>query len=477
MTKYLICACAVVSLLVWSCAKDTVVDDRRDYNGLDPNDASIQHDTVGLHPFLGDKYFILTAKEQRLLYYAAQDGYYSFKPIALPESDNVSKEIYPEEIQRVMLDCDNNNLFFGYPTAIEIDGIPLVVAEKRVSENTVNEYSDGIFLSPSSQGSKDWQLTEFFKYASFGNSFMSIRPMIAKTNNGKIVVKSNVGILVSDGDLESWAHYPMAFDDLNNNDKTYKYLGATMANSSKFGVFFGTGHVKMAGDTAKSAIFSVNPNNGEVTEVKSDWIPKLKKGSVFSDIPEINGPVFYSVDKNQDTDLADYDGYIVGFSVFKDKLYQFLYQYNEGDTWDDVEFSVSLTDIQGSLSRQSPVGIIYNPEVKRFEMMHSMPFELRLFSISVDSLLNNKLDVYGRSNWKQETSLLQRNATVRAQGMHPVSSFIGEENGKKVQRVYIDMGDEYPGRSGIFLLTRTLDTPALSKYVARKRRFIAGQLY
>ncbi len=471
MKKYLFVT--IAALLLISCGKSDLDFDKDDnFSQLGGDSTQIIQDTVGIHPFLGNKYFVINAKEQRLLYYASQKSMYSFKAIGLPESDNVSKSIYPQEIQDVMFDCSNNNVFLGYPASVEINGKPLIVVERRVSENAANEYSDGALLSLDSQSK--WQLTDFFKYAPYGNSFMSTKPMIGKADAGKIVIKANIGVLLSDDNGQHWTHNPKAYDALDASK--YLSLGANLVYCHKFGcMFFGTGHRKMPNDTVKSAIFEINTTTGEVSKTKHDWIPNMKRGDVDAVISEIGGPVFYVINGTKDPDLAAYDGYIIGFSVFKEKIYQFVYAYKPGDTWDDVKFSVAQTTIQGSLSRQSPPGVVYNPVTKMFEMIHSIPYELSLYSISPSNLLNNNLNVYGRAEWKKEASLLQRNITVRGQGMYPISSVIDTEKG--VQRVFIDMGDEYPGRSGIFELTRTLKTSELAGFVQKKRAFIASQLY
>jgi len=469
MKKYVIFA-VVSAFILSSCGKsDTDFDIDDEFRQIEqiPGDNT---DTVGIHKFLGDKYFMIKAREQRLLYYVKEKGLYSFQAIALPESDNSSKDIYPQEIQDVMFDCSNKNYFLGFPTSVVIDGKPFIVAERRESEVLANEYSDGVFLNVD-QNSK-WNFTEFFKYAPFGNSFMETRPMIGRTDDGKLVVKANIGVLLSSDNGKNWTHIPKAFDALNPKD--YTVLSANMAYHHKFGaIFFGTGHRKMKNDIVESALFKIDTETGEASEILRDWIPAIKRGEVETEIAEPGIPVFHVIDASKDPDLAAYDGYIIAFSVFKEKIYQYVYAYKPGDTWDDVTFTVTQTTITGSLSRHAPPGLIYNPVSKRFELIQSIPYELSLHSISVSDLMNNSMNEYGRSQWKKEVSLLQREIGVRGQGMYPVSSLVDKQKG--VQRVFISMGDEYPGRCGIFELIRTLNTSELADYTNKKRNFIINQ--
>ncbi|MDR1156376.1 MAG: hypothetical protein LBL04_16860 [Bacteroidales bacterium] len=478
MKKCLLYVLAVL-MMVSSCAKSDLDFPVDDGINKDPGPGSTAtNDTIGVHPFLGSKYIMLTPKEQRLLYYAKEKGLYSFRAIALPEGDHPSRSVYPQEIQDVMFDFSNNNTFLGYPVSVEVGGNPFIVVERRVSENNVNEYSDGAFLTVNSNSK--WELTDFFKYAPFGRFFMGTQPLIGKTDAGILAIKANIGVLLSDNNGQHWSHHPKAFDALDEND--YAFMGANMAYHHKFGsLFFGTGSRKMKNDTVQAAILEIDPGTGNVSERKTGWMANIERSLVINErdtviqmpIAETGPPVFYVVNPGKTPDLAAYDGYIVALSVFKEKIYQFVYACQNGDSWDDAKFISAQTTITGSLSRQSPPGIIYNPVTRRFEMIQSNPYELSLYSISVEDLLNSRLNEYGRAQWTKEVSLLQRNTSVRGQGMYPVSSMVDTQKG--VQRVFISFGDEYPGRSGIFELTRTLKTSELSDFVKQKRSFIESQ--
>src|SRR3989304_1501373 len=200
----------LITLGIVACNKDdTEIDEGvPGFNHITDTSSKINRDTTGIHPFLGQKYIITSRKEQRMLYYARESGIYSLHAIALPESDNSSKDLLPEEIQNVFFDADLENYFFGYASAIEVNGKTLVVAERRSSEKFVNRKSDGFFLTKNAEGL--WEQTDFAKFAPYGNEFLNSRPMIGKTEAGKIVVKGR-GLLISNGDFETWTHYPHAF--------------------------------------------------------------------------------------------------------------------------------------------------------------------------------------------------------------------------------------------------------------------------
>ena len=483
--KYLICV-AVAFFSLTSCEKpglDFETDDDfiNNIQGGQNTDPGLGLDTVGIHKFLGDKYLVITAKEQRLLYYAGEREMYRFNAVALPEGDHPSKGDLPQEIQDVMFDASNNNTFMGFPTAVEINGKPLIVAERRVSEVAVNEFSDGVFIALDEQSK--WQFTEFFKYAPFGNQFLTSRPAIGKTDAGTIAVKSQAGLMISNDNGDNWTHHPRAFDALGTNYVATAY-GVNIAYNHKFNsLFFANGHLKMGITNIRSAFFDINTATGEVKEVKSDWIPEIERETIdpvtgdniiVRTLINESGPVVvYVVDGIKYPDMAAYDGSMIAFSVHRDRIYQYVYKYKAGDTWDDVRFTAKQTTIQGTLSRQLPPGIIFNPVTKRFELIQSVPSELSLHSISIEELMESGVNEYNRAPWRKELSFLLRNIGIRGQGMYPVSSIVDTQRG--VQRVYVHFGNEYPGRSGIFELTRTLNTPELANFVRHRRAILEGQ--
>lgn len=467
----------IISGLI-SCSKNEYTEIFPGENNLDSVSSKLTIDTLGVHPFIGTKYLVLSRKEQRFLYYAKQNDIMTLKALALPECDNSSLDLYPEDIRKAIFDCDLRNYFYGYASALDVNGKTLVIAERRASEKFTNSRSDNFFLTVdeellSTDGDSIWQQTDFFKYAPYGNTMLNSYPIMGKTETGKIVVKSN-GLLISDGEFDNWVHYPHAFDSLL--DKDYEEHGPVITYSSIFGLFFGTGqYFEQKIDKIidnKGAIIAIDVDNGVAKEVIDSWVPQILKYGSYIDIEELSTPVFYSVEHS---DLSDNIGDIISFGISSDKVYQFVYNYKPGDTYDSIKFDIALTNIEGSLNRHSPVGINYNPVTKKFEIIHSSPYYLEIYSKSPEEVLSNELNKYGEAEWKLEALLLNRDVTVRGQGMHPVGNIIDVENG--VQKIYIFAGDEYPGRAGIFEITRLLDTEVLSEFIATRRQIISEQNY
>ncbi len=462
-------SCTILfAMAVLACSESEIEDLPDDINKLNPAGDSGLADTVGVNPLLGDKYLVLSRKEQRLLYYAAESDMYTIAAIALPESDNMDLENIPDSIKDVFMDCDQGNYFYGYPSAIENNGKILVVAERRESEKFVNSKSDNFILTRNKENK--WEQTDFFKYAPYGYEFIDSRPMAGKTSSGQIVLKGK-GLLVSDGNTDSWSHYPHAFDSLL--DKGFVDHGPTITYSSKFGLFFGTGQYIDKVLQQYGAIISVDPDKGVIELAKEKWVPQIRRlDSTYRDFAEIYTPSFYSIEH---PDLSENIGDIAGFGIYKDNVYQFIYNYKQGDTFDSLKFEYALTNIKGSMNRHSPVGVCYNPVTKKIEMIHSSPYYLEIYSIEPNDLLSNKVNTYDVALWKKEAIILNREVTVRGQGLFPVSSIIDEANG--IQKIYIYAGDAYPARAGLFEVTRTLDTDALSKFVENRRNILAGQLF
>jgi len=468
MKKSILYILLIMTIGIFSCNKTEIEDLPDDVNKLNPTDDSSLVDTVGVNPLLGDKYLAVSRKEQRLFYYAMEEGMYSIAAIALPECDNTDLENVPDSILDIFMDCAQSNYFYGYPSAIEVNGKIMVVAERRESEKFVNSKSDNFILMRNSENK--WEQTDFFKYAPYGYEFIYSRPMVGKTSSGQIVLKGK-GLLVSDGDVEKWTHYPHAFDSLLDVD--FVDHGPVMTNSSKFGLFFGTGQYTDKLVKKYGKLIAVDPDNGTLKIAKENWVPQVQRfdGS-YRDFSELYTPTFHSVEHS---DLAGNIGDIIGFGIYKDKVYQFIYKYKSGDTFDNIDFVYSVTNIKGSTNRHSPVGICYNPVTKRFEMIHSSPYYLEIYSIDPASLLSNEVNAYDVAVWTKEAILIDREVSVRGQGLYPVSNLIDEANG--IQRIYIFAGDEYPARAGLFEVTRSLETDKLSEFVERRRNILAEQLF
>ncbi|MCL3779357.1 hypothetical protein EMN47_03045 [Prolixibacteraceae bacterium JC049] len=465
--KYYVFYFAILLFGVVACTSDSDLERLTDetYSKIDSDTLDVTINALGLDQIVVDKYFVVSAREKEFIKRAKKENIFSYKALALPESDNPNKRDLSDEVQDVIFSCDKKNYFFGYPIATKINGKLLVAAERRESEKFINDFSDNFMLTLDEDN--NWQQTDFIKYAPYGDQFAGSAPVIGVTPTGKVFVKGK-GMLMSDGDFSSWTHSTSAFNNIPDADM-YKEAGPKMTYSSKFGLFFGTGQAKDKAETAPAAIFSVDENTGDVTRVKHDYIGKYEQSDRVKDLRYLVKPVFYSIESDE---LSEYKGSIVGFGLYRDRVMQLVYRYEEGDTWDDVEFDVYPTNILGSMSRHSPVGIDYNPVTHRFEIIHSSPYLLDLWSISASDMLNAEVDQYTKEvKWTKEAILMDRLVTLRGQGMHPAGTVMDLEN--NVQHIYFHAGDEYPARSGIFELTRTLNTDELASWVDATRAELA----
>ena len=123
------------------------------------------------------------------------------------------------------------------------------------------------------------------------------------------------------------------------------------------------------------------------------------------------------------------------------------------------------------------VDLSFNPFTERFEVVASdregggidgrrhVPQSLNLWSIDPDALLA------GSAEWRYEGCLFERKdqfarnygvAGRFGDGLHPAAAVIDPQQG--VQHIFVYMGAS-TGPTGIFHLTRTLDTPKLAAFL------------
>lgn len=469
--KYYIFYFIILLFGVAACTGDSDLERLTDetYSEIHSDTLDATLNPLGVDQIIVDKYFVASAREKEFIKRAKAENIFSYKAIALPESDNPNKEDLSDEVQGVIFSCDKSNYFFGYPVATKVNGKTLIAAERRESEKFTNDFSDNFMLTLDEEN--HWQQTDFIKYAPYGDEFAGSAPVIGVTPSGRVFIKAK-GMLISDGDFSSWTHSTSVFDNIDTSI-AYKEAGPEMTYSSKFGLFFGTGQAKDKAETTPAAIFRVDENSGDVSRVMYDYLGTFELSDRVKDVRYLEKPVFYSIESD---DLPEYKGSIVGFGLYKDRVLQLIYRYEEGDTWDDVEFDVYPTNIKGSMSRHSPVGIDFNPVTQRFEMIHSAPYTLDLWSITAADMLSGKIDQYSKEIiWTEEALIMDRFVSLRGQGMHPVGTVMDIEN--NVQHIYFHAGDEYPARAGIFELTRTLNTGELSTWVDETRSELATMYF
>lgn len=143
-------------------------------------------------------------------------------------------------------------------------------------------------------------------------------------------------------------------------------------------------------------------------------------------------------------------------------------------------FDFAVTNVGPVFTMDTP-DLIYNPRTQRLEATATFrnrsglrpkrdskrPMELRLYSIDPE-------DLAGRdSTWRYEGTLLRyKHEWGISDGMNPVGGVVDKESG--VHRIYVWAGNGND-KSGIFQLTRSLDTPALKCYLADARGPESGE--
>lgn len=114
------------------------------------------------------------------------------------------------------------------------------------------------------------------------------------------------------------------------------------------------------------------------------------------------------------------------------------------------------------------VDFSFNPATRRFEVLRSERFRMELWLWSLDPA-----DWEG-GQWRRECRLLARAGKfyTTADGFHPAGAVIDRQNG--LQHIFIYSGHPN-GPTGVFRLTRTLDTPALVAWTQKTGYDDAGR--
>ncbi|MBN2308737.1 MAG: exo-alpha-sialidase [Candidatus Hydrogenedentes bacterium] len=366
------------------------------------------------------------------------------------------------------------NDHFGWPVATRADDA-IVVLYHRIPQHwggsaARDEHSSSVVVVRSTDGGATWttpvDLRSVVKHRTegcrtgFGNA-------IGTTQSGLIVAVTHQGVFHSDNAGESWRHVPGAFGGeqlegpVTNN-------GPRLIEHPEYGLVV-LGH-QSAG------------RNEDGTERIADtiWVRYSKdEGRTWhetkQDLPEWAKPV-------EPTPLLVGGAFVVvarchgGFEPLR-KTWRYL-QLVSTTGW--LPFEPALTNMRTSETGKSPwhgpwsqdtVDLLLNPRTGRIEAVATnrdgggqgrehiqSHMTLNLWSIDRDELLA------GASTWRFEGTLLMRRGThvTNVDGMHPGAGVVDEERG--VEHIFVYLG--YPaGPAGIFRITRTLDTPALSRWL------------
>ncbi len=138
--------------------------------------------------------------------------------------------------------------------------------------------------------------------------------------------------------------------------------------------------------------------------------------------------------------------------------------------WHPLEAKHSTIRVAGKRGRQDTLDIDYNPVTERIEAAvparagsgAGKPYPAQM-SINLWSIDPNDLFA-GSAEWRFECALFARKEAMgEIDGLHPGGAVIDAERG--VQHIFVYMG--YPaGPTGVFRVTRTLDTPRLKAFLS-----------
>ncbi len=483
-----------------------------DHNEMTGDTLTVYKDTTGVEYFAANKYLIVNRKENRVYYYLKQAGLLEIVPVILPEGDNTVQQEFSAALKASFIPVINDNTWVGHPHGVMLEnGNILLAAERRVNERLANAYSDNIFVTRNN-AKQNLSVENFARYAPYGNNLINTSyPMIAKNNEGVIVVKAK-GMMVSEDDGASWTHYPNAFNAINNSGKTFITIGGALAALPTGEFVVATDHSRNLGDpemqpVTPSRIIQLDPETGAASIMVENWLPKYRRSEkIWLELTSFSGITFYDPVALGYTGAPE--GAIIGFGLEKNKVFTLLFLPGEdgrvenmpaltdyANTYiDDPETDLDdnnytfdyqsdiylfSTNIIGTALRHSGVGLIYNPMTNRFELIHSTPYTLDLWSIDAESLFDPATawnpETFYKMPWVKETDLVIRDISLRGYGMYPLTSYVDTQNQKI--HTFFDAGDEYPGRSGVFEMIRTLNTPVLVDSLAKRRKIANGQRY
>lgn len=363
-----------------------------------------------------------------------QNGLQEIAPVVLPEKD------YEMEGQK-------SGYLFGWPHAGIIDDIILVTIRK-------NEPSG---LIRSLDGGKSWEEVQFFENASI--------VVIGNTESGKVIAAAvdrqkpnSLNVLISQDNGETWKRHNTHVENIPS------HLTARIVEHPKYGLITG-GHF-----TRDSLSFLISEDEGLT------W----RNVSFPVDLPLYNHGtvVFKDGENNLGAFVRNHEapGPWEPFAQFVP-----INQENV-ENFEDLIWEGKLTNIW--IRKSDTSDAIYNPVSGRIEAVTTKRdwgfpqtdqgyMTLNLWSISSEAFQN------GINNWRFEGVLLRsKGEKARAvnprDGMHPVGTIIDEKRG--VQHIFIYAGNRAhgsnpsapnTGRTGIFRITRTLDT---DKWVEKNQK-------
>ena len=400
-----------------------------------------------------DNYLHIDQSEVDRLAEAETQGLMNMQTVILPEGENFW----------------GNNRVFGWPVAAMVDDTMIVVFRRRVLHYNCpdsgweksDEFSGESYIRSTDAGLTWGPMVDIMPLMSGGGETIGSMPCIGVNRYGEFLIKRN-GILRSTDKGLTWTLYN-TFGSLSQPNPTN---GPDLVNHPYFGMLSFSSKL----EEEPYPIWIRRSNNGYSTWSEMAW---------FDDKSILHEPAVCTWDGNillisreGNPDFSN-DGKTNNFT-------QHLYKYNAGDTFNDINFKRTRTNVLHNNFQYSfdTPSVLLNPVTKRIELLQShrwggQPgYEGNNTEIPMSSLLLWSIDpqelLDGSSEWRFEGNLLQRNnhmggSGYNVDGLHPAGAVMDTK--RNVQHIFIYAGDLRCGYTGIFHITRTLDTPKLSRFL------------
>ena len=393
-------------------------------------------------------------------------GILELAPVALPEDENLH----------------THNDHFGWPVAT-LAGDTLIVVFYRLpfhwgGKEPRDTFSSYAVMTRSTDGGNSWSspvdLKSLIEKETVG-SRLDFGNSIGTTRDGSVVIVTNYGVFRSVDEGENWEHLPGAYGE--------EQLSGPQSNNGPRLLDHPTRGLIVAGHS--NALPEKRNPDGTPYVPPEIWIRFSKDGGYTwkekkQDFPDFATPI--------EPTLLLHDGALLvvarchGSESFepRDKTWRYVQLYARKG-WFPFKPMLStiratdVRDISESPSHgpwtQDTVDLSYNPVSKRIECVatdrngdvgkgaeNSRDGQtLNLWSIDPEELKN------GSHEWRFEGTLLHRNGFMsrsEIDGMHPGAAIVDEKRG--LQHIFVYIGSPL-GPSGIFRVTRTLDTQRLSR--------------